>query len=194
MTRLATTPILNQTALAEVVTALDQARTTIDNERLSMARALRERNPMSRMFVGFIREYRYSAGRKGEMPSHRFYLECGGGVWLFANVPSSQFEKVMKDMTFDFTSESLNGQMLLCQGQADINAVVPIEFVEPLDPPITDRFGNPLYKNCPVVCDSGTTQRTGVLSGYRNNLFLVNIDDADSNEVPFTTENVARSF
>lgn len=190
---MATTPILNQAALDEVVSALINAQQTITTESANMARALRDRNPMSQMFVGFIREYRYSAGRQGEMPTHRFYLECGSGVWLYANVPSREFEKVMRDMTFDFTSESLDGQMLVCRGQSEINAVVPVEFVEPLQPMRVDRFGNYLYKNCPVLCDSGTTRRTGILARMDGEAFMVNVDDADTS-VAFAVNNITRAF
>jgi hypothetical protein len=166
----------------------------LNTQAAEMARAVRDRNPMSIQFVGFIREYRYSAGRKGEMPSHRFYLECGNGVWLYARVPSAQFERIMRDMEIDFTQEALDGRMMVCEGNGTVNAMVPIEFVEPFDPMLRDRFFNYLYVGAPVLCDSGSKPRAGLATSLSSDGKLrVRLDDADS-DADFLLENVTRRF
>lgn len=188
-----TTPALDTSPLTEVADALANARNTLAAQVGTLARTIRDQNPMSRRFVGFIREYRYTAGRKGEMPSHRFYLECGNGVWIYARVPSSAFERIMADMEVDFANGTLDDQMIVCEADRSINAIVPVEFVQPFDPMMRDRFNNYLYMRAPVLCDSDSKVRTGSVDGRESDYIRVRLDEGDT-AFNFLPENVARAY
>jgi hypothetical protein len=119
----------------------------------AITRGIFDADPMQKMFVGFVRDYRYTAGREGEAPSHRFYIECTRGMWLYARVPSSQFEALMQDLAMEITPSNVNGQMIVVRADEGTNALVPIRFVEDLK--CADRFGNLLFVGAPVVAADG---------------------------------------
>lgn len=184
-------------ALRELADAASRVGTELRTRRDTLRRLLRDMNPAPKMFVGYIRDYRYTVGREGEMPSHRFYVECDLGVWLYAQVPSSVFEALMVDSTgLEITPDGLNGRMAVCQPNETLNAIVPVKFVTPIK--AADRFGHRLYIDAPVVTQMTVedTPRTGIVQGeVRDDELIIQVflDGADET-IGFVASQVTRAF
>jgi hypothetical protein len=82
-------------------------------------------------FTGIVRNYRYAAGKKGEMPTHRFELECGQGLWMFVSCPSNFFDEFMKnmDMGDKLVAKALNGGVVTVKRNPSVNALVPVKYL-----------------------------------------------------------------
>lgn len=117
-------------------------------------------------FTGIVRSYRYAAGKKGEMPSHRFELECGQGLWLFVSCSSAYFDKFM--MTMDMgekpVGKALNGKVIGVKRQPGDNQLIPEQMYG--DALGTDANGKMIYTGAKVRVASveGT-----IVSGELNN-------------------------
>lgn len=139
--------------VSDSASSLSKMADVLADRASKIRRAIRDSDPRPALFAGYIREYRYTAGREGEMPSHRFYIECGRGLWLYARVPSSIFEPIMLDMASELTGSALNGLMIVVQPDVDKNGLVPVAIVEDIE--ARDRFSNLLYMGAPVQCAGG---------------------------------------
>lgn len=157
-------------AVQESATTVARVAAALESAAKNVRRGIVDTDPSPKRFVGYIREYRYTAGRKGEMPSHRFYLECGRGIWLYARVSSSVFEPIMLDAAMELEPSNLNGLMLfMVTGEAD-NTLVPVEIVNGLGVP--DRFGSYLYESAPVICPGGV----GEVMSWTGDELMVQLD------------------
>jgi hypothetical protein len=101
-------------------------------------------------FTGIVRNYRYAAGKKGEMPTHRFELECGQGLWMFVSCPSNFFDEFMKnmDMGDKLVAKALNGGVVTVKRNPSVNALVPVKYLG--DTLIMDANGKLLWKGARV--------------------------------------------
>lgn len=94
------------------------------------AEALAREDAVPLKFTGVVRDYRYASGKKGEMPTHRFQLECGKGLWLFVATTSKYFDQFMQDMDMgEKPAKELNGKVIEVQREAGQNMLIPIKFV-----------------------------------------------------------------
>lgn len=108
-------------------------------------------------FTGIVRGYRYAAGKKGEMPTHRFELECGQGLWMFVSCTSQFFDRFMENMDMGEkpVAKGLNGKVVTVQRNLSQNALVPVKFLgEGIG---TDSNGKLLWVGAKV--------RTGTIAG-----------------------------
>lgn len=141
-------------------------------------------------FAGVVRNYRYAAGKKGEMPSHRFELECGRGVWLFVSCGSTVFEKFLRDMDMGEkpVGKGLNGQVVMVMRDPQNNLLYPTGCAgEVLG---TDANGQFLYKGAKVAFDG----LEGVISRKREDTDYLIVDGVAGYEVGYNVlpSNVVR--
>lgn len=167
-------PVVRTADLEETASRATEVATALDAAVQRVRRELRDLRLIPRGFVGFIRDYRFTVGKVGDMPSHRFYLECDGGLWLFSCVPPSVFEGMMKEMDDGgsagaeaitaLSGDTLNGRMLFVRPDSDLNAIVPVRFVEDLG--VIDRYGKRLFIGAPVLVEmpDGSRLRAEVAS------------------------------
>jgi hypothetical protein len=162
----------------------------LNNELAEFARKLKVTNqkaakvakedPIPVQFVGMVRSYRYAAGRKGELPTHRFEMECGSGLWLFVSCSSQEFDRFMMNMDMDGTDpvgKVLNGKVISVERNAGNNSLVPKEYYgERLG---GDANGKMLYKGAKVKIGSltGTVDR---LDEEDAQIVLTGVDGYDS--------------
>lgn len=183
--------------ITEIGAQFDAQRKALQDATALLRRRVRDISPGSTAFVGFIREYRYTAGKAGEMPTHRMYVECDKGVWLYANVPSSRFERIMQDENGEgeITAEKMNGRMVLCVPDSEMNAIVPIEFVERCK--FGDRNGRRLYVGAPVLyMGADYPVRGRVVEKDLNSDGFIKLVSDDDPEEPFVVvpDSVVRAF
>lgn len=181
-------------AISEATTRVAQTQDTLIRIQDALSRTLRDMRMASRRFVGTIRDYRYTAGRAGEMPSHRFYVESEGGLWLYAKVPSDRFEPMMVDMSIELTPDAVNGTTILCEPDPEINAMVPLQVIEIIK--LRDRFGGLLYKGAPVLCSNGTGLRVGVVTDGDGTTVEVALDERElaDDRIQYNQSEIARLF
>jgi hypothetical protein len=176
-----------QKYVASTASQLSSVSQELASTAAALMRGIFDADPMQTMFVGYVRDYRYTAGREGEAPSHRFYIECKRGTWLYARVPSSLFEPLMQDMAMEIVPVNVNGQMIVVRADADTNSLMPIGFVQDLGR--RDRFGNLLFFGAPVIAGGDI----GVAEGRDGDEVSVTLE-LSGVEAVFAESEIARRF
>jgi hypothetical protein len=100
-------------------------------------------DPLPLEFVGIVHGYRFSGGKAGEMPYHRFQVESDKGLWLFVQVESAQFDVFVRDLDMDgaMKPSKINGKLVKVRRDEALGKMVPVGFLgEPLCRDATQRL------------------------------------------------------
>lgn len=105
-------------------------------------------DPTPRMFCGTIQGYRYTTGRKGALPSHRFEVACGDGIVLHVEVYSQRFDQLMSEMEVgEITPTVMNNRTIVIErtsGSLFARKIIQEEIGA------SDKWGNYLFKGVSV--------------------------------------------
>lgn len=137
--------------LKEVSDSFEGMQDTILEAYRTLRAATRAQDPYPRVFIGKIKGYRFTSGGVGAAPTHRYEVQCGNGIALHMETSPGEFARVLTDMAMgEITVGKINEKLVIVFKEnlrLRLSSMLQDEKVLSL----TDRWGNYLYENAPVV-------------------------------------------
>lgn len=109
-------------------------------------------DPWPSTFLGVIDNYRFTTGPKGAMPTHRFEVLCGNGIYLHVEATPDAFASMMLDMDMgDIKPGKVNDKLCIVQRNPNLG-MVPVRMLAASQfPGVFDKWGNFLYIGADVM-------------------------------------------
>lgn len=129
--------------LTKVYTALDRVKAGLEDQLKA--------DPLPRKFAGVADNYRFTTGPKGQMPTHRFEVLCGSGLFLHVEATPDQFASIMVDMDMgDITPKRVNNKIVIVQRGPDYGTV-PIKMYKEEVYGAQDKWNDFLWPGAPII-------------------------------------------
>lgn len=173
------------TALAELETEranLSKVYTNLDKVKISLNEQL-DKDPLPRRFAGVADNYRFTTGPKGTMPTHRFEVLCGNGLFIHVEATPERFAQIMVDMDMgDITPKKVNNKIVVVERGPEAGTY-PIKMYKGDVYAAQDKWNNFLWPEAPVILDvtgeKGRIAPNAILLGEERPALTVEVIDSD---------------
>lgn len=143
----------------QAVSELVNITALIKAARVKVKQAARGVDPCPTRYVGVVDNYRFTTGAKGQMPTHRFEVICGNGLFLHVEATPDQFAAMMVDMTMgDITPSKVKDKLVIVERNKEEGMIPRLMIDKPMLAGVQDRWGNWLWEGATVTNLDGTLQ------------------------------------
>lgn len=168
--------------LSRILDQLSEARGALLAAKTKVVEATRSVDPFPLRYVGVVDNYRFTTGAKGQVPTHRFEVICGNGLFLHVEATPDQFSAMMVEMTMgDITPSKVKDKLVIVERNREAGMVPRLMIDKPTLAGAQDAWGNWLWEGAAVVNKeyslSGTIVSDAVEESELGAIVMVNFED-----------------